>query len=97
MLDLYLSSIIVWFIILISSAIVCRKMIVEKGWIKINKKPARFKSLMFTLVIAAIPVFRLLVCGIMFFMATVSKEEYYKMKNMRIEFYNPKLSTGSIK
>ena len=81
MLDFYLGSVVVWFIILISSAIVCRNMIVKKGWIEIGKKSTTLKSLTFALVIAAIPVFRFIICAFIFFMAFESKEDYIKTKD----------------
>ncbi len=81
MLDFYFGSVVVWFIILVSSAIVCRKAIVKKGWIEISKKPAILRSLVFTLAIAAIPVFRFLICAFIFFMAFESKEDYIKTKD----------------
>ena len=81
MLELYLSSIIVWFIVIMSSFAVCGKAIVKNGWAKAAEKLITFKSLVLVLALAAIPVFRLIVCAATFSMASMSKEEYYKMKN----------------
>lgn len=78
MLDFYLGSVIVWFIILVSSIIVCGKMIVKNGWVETGGKTVTAKGLLYALIIAAIPIFRFLVCAAAFVMAATSKEEYNK-------------------
>ena len=81
MLGLYFGSIVVWFIIIVSSVAVCGKIIIKNGWAEAGGKPATLKGLALALTFAAIPIFRFAVCAVMFFMATVSKEEYNKTKD----------------
>lgn len=89
MLDFYLGSVIVWFIILVSSVIVCSGRIIKNGWVEAGVKPVTVKGLLYTLLIAAVPIFRILICAAAFLMATISKDEYNKEfkddKNERLE------------
>lgn len=78
MLDFYLGSVIVWFIILVSSVIVCGRRIIKNGWAEEGSESITAKGLLYALIIAAIPIFRFLVCAAAFVMAATSKEEYNK-------------------
>lgn len=78
MLDFYLSSIIIWFIILFSEAVVFNKQIRNNGWLDMEKKRNIIRTLFSYVLFAALPVFRLLIAIILFMMAFTTKERFDK-------------------
>lgn len=78
MLDFYLSSIIIWFIILFSEVVVLNKQIRNNGWLDMQKKRNIIRTLFSYVLFAALPVFRLLVAISLFIMALVTKERFDK-------------------
>jgi hypothetical protein len=78
MLDFYLSSIIIWFIILFSEVVVFNKQIRNNGWLDMQKKRNIIRTLVSYVLFAALPIFRLLTAIALFMMACVSKERFEK-------------------
>ena len=77
MLDFYLSSVIVWFIILFSEAAVFNNRLHKNGWLDVQKEHHNIIRILFGYVmVAAIPIFRLLMAIMIFVMAAVSKERF---------------------
>ena len=83
MLDLYLSSIVIWFIILFSEAIVLKDAIYKNGWLDPQKKSNLIRSILGYVWIAAVPILRLFVAIMVFVMATYSKERYDKFVELK--------------
>ena len=83
MLDLYFSSIIVWFVILFSEAIVLKDAIDKNGWLDPQKKRTIIRAVFGYVLIAAIPILRLFVATMLFVMATYSKERYDKFVELK--------------
>ena len=79
MLEFYLSSVIVWFIILFSEIVIFKDQIYKNGWWDPQKKRNIIRSVFNRILTAAIPIFRLLVAIFIFMMATVSKERFNKI------------------
>ena len=76
MLGFYLGSVGVWFIILRSSACICKDRIVKNGHISEGAKRTRIVTLGTTIAVCAIPIFRVLVFVIIFLMAALPKKEF---------------------
>jgi hypothetical protein len=77
MLDFYLGSVIVWFIILFSEGIVFNNRVRNNGWLNMQKERHNIIQILFCYVlVAAIPIFRLLMAVMIFVMAAVSKERF---------------------
>ena len=80
MLKLYLTTVVIWMIIIWALTQIYEPAIREKGWIKEDKstKKGRF-SILFTL--AAVPIIRLFVCWIILFMSSYTPEQLQEMKD----------------
>jgi hypothetical protein len=78
MLDFYLSSIVIWFIILFSEIIVLKDAIYKNGWLDPQKKRNPIRSIFSYVLVSAVPIFRLFVAIMTFVLATYSKEHYDK-------------------
>lgn len=74
MLKFYFSSIIIWFVIIYASAKLTNPLIKENGWVDSNIKKNKAKGIFRCLLIATIPIFRLIVT-ITFFILAVNKKE----------------------
>ena len=79
MLKFYLTTVVIWMIIIWATVQMFGSAIREKGWIKEDKstKKGRF-SILFTL--AAVPIIRLFVCLIIIFMSAYTPEQWQEMK-----------------
>jgi hypothetical protein len=81
MLKIYLSSVIAWMIIIYCVSAILESKLRDNGWIGIDKiqktKMSKLKSLF---ILSAVPILRLLVVGGVVCMATITKEEYEKVK-----------------
>lgn len=80
MLQVYFSSIIIWFVIMSSLLIVNVDKIVKNGWVNSNTNGLSFSSFATALLLCAIPVFRLAVCIASFVMASMTPEEWEQYK-----------------
>ncbi len=79
MLKFYLTTVVIWVIIINAMVQIFKEGIKEKGWIKEDKstKKGRF-SILFTL--AAVPIVRLFVCVIIVFMSSHTPEQLQEMR-----------------
>ena len=84
MLQIYLITIIFWFIINFSALVVCAGSIRDNGWLesKYNKHFPLHKSLLMFICACAIPVLRFIFFVVIFFMANFTPDEYDMMKDM---------------
>ena len=75
MLKIYLSSIVIWMIILYCEVSIFKNAIVEKGWVNPNKKPSEngWKSLF---VLSAIPVIRFFIFILIIVMSTYTRKQF---------------------
>ena len=78
MLKLYLTSILVWWIVIASSIFLTNEKIQENGWYKGAKKKLFFVRLAGQFSMSAIPVFRVFVVLSIFIMFSVSKDDFDK-------------------
>ena len=75
MLKFYLTTVIIWMIIIYATAKLCGPTIIEKGWIK--KVPSTKTSGLSTLfILAAVPIIRLLVWAFLLIMCICTREEF---------------------
>ena len=74
MLKFYFSSVIIWFIIIYASIKLTSPLIKENGWVDSNIKKNKAKGIFGCLLIAVIPVFRLIVIIALFILAVNKKE-----------------------
>lgn len=82
MLKFYLTTVVIWMIIIYATAKITAPVIKEKGWIKSDASTKKGKlSTLFTL--AAIPVIRLLVWVFLFVMCTYTHKEFEEWINKR--------------
>jgi hypothetical protein len=82
MLKIYLTTVVIWMIILWATAKITAPVIKEKNWIKSDTSTKRGKcSIVFTL--AAVPVIRLLVWVFLFVMCVYTHEELEELINKR--------------
>ena len=79
MLKFYLTTVVIWMIIIWATATICGPGIKEKGWIKNDTSTKRGKYS--TLIVAAIPLIRLLVWIFLFIMCSYTYEEFEKWVN----------------
>lgn len=79
MLKFYLTTVVIWMIIIYAMAQIFKEGIKEKGWIKEDKstKKGRF-SILFTL--AAVPIIRLFVCVLFIYMCSHTPEQLEALK-----------------
>lgn len=84
MLQIYLITIIFWFIINFSAVVVCAGNIRDNGWIgsKYNKHYTPCKGLLMFVCTCAIPVLRVILLIVIFMMANFTPDEYDELKNM---------------
>lgn len=79
MLKFYLTTVVIWMIIIRATAQIFEPAIREKGWIKEDKSTKRGRfSILFTL--AAVPIIRLFVCVIIVFMSSHTPEQLQEMR-----------------
>lgn len=75
MAKVYFSSVIVWMVIVFSSAMMCKEKILENGWIDIPKRKTSLSRFVYSFSApACVPFFRLIVVVSFFYMATHKKE-----------------------
>lgn len=75
MLEVYLSSVIIWMIIIFCICCIFANKIIENGWL--DKKNKKYPHWLFSLfVLSAVPILRLFVAGAIIYMAAVTKEEF---------------------
>lgn len=76
MLKIYLSSVVIWFIILFCELLLFKDFIYKNGWADINsdRKHNLFRLIIGWLMCAAVPVIRFVMAIIIFIMAGISKE-----------------------
>lgn len=75
MLEMYLSSVIIWMIIIFCICCIFAHKINENGWLdNANKKhPNRLFALF---IVSAVPILRLFIAGAIIYMTTVTKKEF---------------------
>lgn len=76
MLKIYLSSIVIWMIIIYCAVKICGPKIAENGWLESSKHTMGKWTALF--VLSAIPLLRLIVLSVLFYMAIYTKEQYEK-------------------
>ena len=75
MLKIYLSSILIWMIILYCTCAIFEKPIKEKGWINAENK-SKDNGLKILFILSAVPIVRLFVFVMLFVMSTYTKEQF---------------------
>lgn len=76
MLKIYLSSVAVWLILLYAGIAVCKKKMVENGWLSFTERPAKSEvreGYLVLIATACLPVFRLAILLSAFYCATNKK------------------------
>jgi hypothetical protein len=79
MLDFYLGSVVVWFIILFSEIIVFKDQIYKNGYLDLHKKSNVVRAIFSYVLTAAIPIFRLTVAIMIFVLAIYPKDRLDKL------------------
>ena len=74
MLKIYLSSVVVWYCILVASATVCGKRARQNGWLS-GDKSAATNGVAIVVTTACLPVLRAVIVATLFYMAVVKKED----------------------
>lgn len=78
MLKFYFSSVLIWFIIIYASAKLTNPLIKKNGWLDSNIKKSKAKGIFGCLLIAIVPIFRLIVTITFFILAFNKKETLIK-------------------
>lgn len=76
MLEFYLGSVIVWFIILMSFLHLSKDRIIRNGYFDATKESTKLEALIYAIAISAVPIFRVLVFIMVFLMAALTKNEF---------------------
>ena len=80
MLKFYLTTVIIWMIIIYSMCILFEKQIKEKGWLKNVLATSKLKAFILLFCMSSIPVIRLFAAISIFMMACLTPEEVEEMK-----------------
>lgn len=83
MLETYIASVILWFVVLKVTAVLFNELIVENGWIDVNNVAGTTKRKRKSLLVSFIPIVRLFVFAMMLVMSVVTKAEYEEFKNKK--------------
>lgn len=83
MLEIYIFSVVFWFVALKCNAVLLNELIVENGWIDVNNVAGTTKRKRKSLLVSFIPIVRLFVLVMMLVMAVVTKAEYEEFKNKK--------------
>ena len=83
MLQFYLTSILIYAIIIFCTILLFGKNIKENGWFDESKKGSVAVAIIYMFAMSAIPVLRVIVIGGVFLMAGYTKEEYEKTRANR--------------
>lgn len=77
MLEFYLTTVLIWMIILNSIIVITKDLIIKNGWTDETqpKKKKRIKGIMYSFFICAIPIFRFFVVIMFVIMSAKTKEE----------------------
>ncbi len=84
MLEIYIASVVLWFVVLKFTAVLFQELIVENGWIDVNNVAGTTKRKRKSLLVSFIPIVRLFVFAMMLVMAVVTKKEFEEFKEGRI-------------
>lgn len=76
MLKIYLTSVIIYFLVIRSTLILCENMIIKNGWLTGKKKTTQLRALYNTLILSLVPLLRLAVFVFMIVMAVMPKEKF---------------------
>lgn len=82
MLQIYLITIVIWFIINFSASVICAGNIRDNGWIgsKYDKHYPPRKALLMFICTCAIPVLRVMFLVVIFMMSNITPDEYDDLK-----------------
>lgn len=83
MLKFYLTSVLIFAIIMFCSILLVSKNLKENGWIDETKKGSVFLAILYLFAMSAIPIIRVIIIAGLFMMTTCTKEEYTKIHNNR--------------
>lgn len=83
MLEIYIASVVLWFVVLKFTAVLFHEIFVENGWIDVNNVAGTTKRKRKSLLVSFIPIVRLFVFAMMLVMAVVTKAEYEEFKNKK--------------
>ena len=79
MLKFYLTTVVIWMIILYSTAAIFSNGIVKKLGTNEEKKASFFKKIKILFMLAAVPIVRLFVVIVMIYVATCKQEDFDKL------------------
>lgn len=78
MLTFYLSTVVIWMIIILSLILILVEPIDKNGWlIDVNKKGS-IKDVVHLFLISTVPILRFALVIILIMMASITEEEFYK-------------------
>ena len=80
MLGMYLSSVVVWMIIIYCECRLFAEAIKNNGWASSKSDVAKTNKLAVLFVLSAVPIIRFIVCVVIVFMFMYTKEDFEKFK-----------------
>lgn len=80
MLKIYISSVVIWMVIIYCAIKIFGSKIKENGWLGENNTNI-VKRITSLFILSAIPILRLLVFAVLIYMSTYTKEQYEKLNN----------------
>lgn len=84
MLKIYISSVIIWMIVIYSFITIAEEQIIKNGWLNKNRKSnSNWFSMLFCM--SAIPIIRVLIFIAICVMACMTEEQYEEWKNSKDE------------
>lgn len=78
MLTFYLSTVVIWMIILLSIIFIFKKQIKKNGWIAEEKKKCFIEGIVALFAISAVPILRFVSAIICIMMVSTTKEKFYE-------------------
>lgn len=88
MLKIYITTVVIWLVILLSTKKTTHDKIGENGWLESAKKTTKIKNFFSFVVLSCIPVYRFCIFITMFYMTARTKEEHEKWMQERKEKNN---------
>ena len=80
MIQVYLSSVAVWMIIIYCLCWLFKNAIKNNGWISQKSDTSKTNKLVVLFVLSAVPIIRFIVCVTIVFMSMYTKEDFEKFK-----------------
>lgn len=81
MINFYMTTVVIWMVIIYATTFVTAEAIKNNGWITEKKETTPLKTIITLFCMSAIPIFRLVVVCALIMMSAKTKEEFEKWRD----------------